>query len=52
MIYFHTHILPGLDDGAEFMGEAPAMARMAYEDGVRGMVLTPHYFSGLNINKI
>lgn len=45
MIDFHAHLLPGLDDGAEFMGEALAMARIAY-DGVRGILLTPHHFAG------
>ena len=39
----HTHILPGIDDGAADMEEALEMADMAYEEGVRYIVATPHY---------
>jgi len=39
----HTHLLPGVDDGAKDMQEACRMVRLAYEDGTRAMVLTPHY---------
>ena len=38
----HCHILPGLDDGAETMGEALQMARVAADSGVRHIVCTPH----------
>lgn len=39
----HTHILPGLDDGARDETEAMAMLRMAWEDGTGALVLTPHH---------
>ena len=39
----HTHILPGIDDGAKSMDEAMQMLRMAWEDGTRMLILTPHY---------
>lgn len=39
----HTHILPGVDDGAKDMPEAVSLIRMAYENGTRAVVLTPHY---------
>ena len=39
----HTHILPGIDDGAQEQGEALEMVRMAWEDGTRVLFLTPHY---------
>lgn len=39
----HTHILPATDDGAKDLQTALAMAQLAYEDGTRAMVLTPHY---------
>ena len=42
MIDLHTHILPGLDDGAQSMEEALAMARVALADGVTCLVATPH----------
>lgn len=44
MIDIHTHILPGIDDGARDMAESVAMARMASADGVRTMVATPHHY--------
>lgn len=39
----HTHILPGVDDGAQDMSQALALVRMAYENGTRSIFLTPHY---------
>ena len=43
MVDIHTHILPALDDGADSMQEAVTMARMAYDDGIRHIVATPHH---------
>ncbi|MBI5876884.1 MAG: protein-tyrosine-phosphatase [Chloroflexi bacterium] len=42
MYDLHNHLLPGVDDGAKDWDMALAMARMAYADGIRGMVCTPH----------
>lgn len=39
----HTHILPDVDDGAHSTPEALQMVRMAYQNGTRTMILTPHY---------
>lgn len=39
----HTHILPGVDDGAKDMQEALQLVRMARENNTWGIVLTPHY---------
>lgn len=38
----HTHVLPGLDDGAPNLDHALAMLRIAAEDGTRIIVATPH----------
>lgn len=38
----HTHILPGVDDGAKDKNISMAMLRMAWKDGIRRIVLTPH----------
>jgi protein-tyrosine phosphatase len=46
MIDIHSHILPGLDDGAASMEEAVAMARCAAAGGIRQMVATPHVKEG------
>jgi protein-tyrosine phosphatase len=42
MVDIHCHILPGLDDGAESLEMASAMAEMAIEDGVTHVIGTPH----------
>ena len=42
MIDIHTHILPGLDDGAADIYDSIEMAAMAYENGTKVIVATPH----------
>ncbi len=42
MIDIHTHILPGLDDGARSLEESLQMAEMAIADGITHVVATPH----------
>lgn len=42
MIDIHCHILPGVDDGANNLNEAVEMARLAWENGSRAIVATPH----------
>lgn len=46
MIDLHSHILPGLDDGAQTEEDALEMAKIAEEDGIRKIVATPHLFRG------
>ena len=46
MIDIHSHILPGVDDGAKDMAAALEMARMAADDGIKKMIATPHLFRG------
>ena len=38
MIDIHTHILPGIDDGADSLEEAYEMALMAVRSGMKGLV--------------
>lgn len=42
-IDMHCHIVPGVDDGARDMETAVEMAKMAYSDGIRTIIATPHY---------
>ncbi len=42
MIDLHSHILPGLDDGAANLEASLSMALMAVEEGIDTMVATPH----------
>lgn len=39
----HTHILPGVDDGAKTPEEALKLLQMAWDHGTRAVILTPHY---------
>ena len=42
MIDIHSHILPGLDDGAKSMADSLAMLKIAAESGTTDIVATPH----------
>ena len=44
MTDLHTHILPGMDDGAKTVEDSLAMLRMEYDQGVDTVVLTPHFY--------
>ena len=46
MIDLHSHILPGIDDGAPDLETALAMARVAVADGIQIMACTPHIMPG------
>jgi protein-tyrosine phosphatase len=50
VIDIHSHIMPGIDDGARTLDEALEMVRIAVEDGVEQIVSTPHMFNGLSRN--
>ena len=47
MIDIHTHLLFGVDDGAETFEESIAMLEHAKEQGIDAMILTPHYRHGM-----
>ena len=50
MIDLHSHVLPGLDDGAADESTAVAMCRMAAEDGISILVATPHLYGGIGVS--
>lgn len=50
MIDIHNHILPGLDDGVGSWDEALRLCELASEDGIEGLVATPHIRDGLYPN--
>lgn len=39
----HCHLLPGIDDGAKSTGEMMQMVKIAYKEGIRRIIATPHY---------
>lgn len=46
MVDIHSHILPGLDDGAADIAESLEMAEQAAEEGIRMIAATPHHKNG------
>lgn len=44
IIDFHSHILPGIDDGSSSVEESIAMLRKAAEQGITHVVATPHFY--------
>lgn len=44
MIDLHTHILPGMDDGAAHSADSIEMLKLEAAQGVDAVVLTPHFY--------
>lgn len=42
----HSHILPGVDDGAKSVEQSMNMVRIAYQEGIREIIATPHFCIG------
>ena len=45
IIDFHSHILPGLDDGSRDMEMTEIMLSSARKNGIDAMVATPHFYA-------
>ena len=43
IVDMHSHILPGLDDGAADIKESLQMLQQAWRQGITEVVATPHY---------
>lgn len=50
MIDIHTHILPGLDDGAANWNDTLDMAKAAASEGITTIIATPHHANGTYTN--
>lgn len=48
MIDFHSHILPGVDDGSKNVGMSLEMLRASAAQGVTDICLTPHFYAEQN----
>jgi protein-tyrosine phosphatase len=46
IVDIHCHLLPNIDDGPSTWEESLKMARIAYQDGIRVAVTTPHWIQG------
>lgn len=44
LIDFHSHILPGVDDGSKSLEETISLLRLEAEQGVTQVVATPHFY--------
>lgn len=44
VVDFHSHILPGIDDGSKSIDESMAMLKMEWEQGIHQVVATPHFY--------
>jgi protein-tyrosine phosphatase len=42
MIDLHSHVLPGIDDGARSLEESCELVRLLQADGVTTLAATPH----------
>lgn len=42
---FHSHVLPGIDDGSASVEESLALLRMEAEQGIGHVVATPHFYA-------
>lgn len=47
MIDWHSHILPGIDDGSKSTGESLAMLRELSNQNIETVVATPHFYANL-----
>lgn len=46
MIDFHTHILPGIDDGSPDLPETVRLLKEELRQGVARIIATPHFYAG------
>ena len=45
VVDFHSHILPGVDDGSQSVEQSIAMLKMEAEQGIRKVIATPHFYA-------
>ena len=45
IIDFHSHILPGIDDGSGSVEESAAMLRQEAAQGINHVIATPHFYA-------
>lgn len=45
IVDFHSHILPGIDDGSDCVETSVAMLRMEAQQGIAHVIATPHFYA-------
>ena len=48
MFDVHCHMLPGIDDGSKDVTMSLEMIRRSVEQGIEGLVFTPHFYADMN----
>lgn len=48
MVDFHSHILPGIDDGAKDVDMSVKMLETSFKQGIKTILATPHYYKAHN----
>ena len=48
MFDVHCHMLPGIDDGSKNTDMSLEMIRRSVDQGVQGIVFTPHFYADMN----
>ena len=51
MYDIHSHVLPGIDDGAKTIADSIELCRRAAAEGTRAIVATPHIREGVWPNR-
>ncbi len=46
-IDIHSHLLPGIDDGAKNLNDSVALIKRMYDFGIRNFITTPHIMEGV-----
>ncbi len=44
LVDFHSHVLPGIDDGSSSVEESIAMLKKEAEQGIEHVIATPHFY--------
>lgn len=48
IVDFHSHILPGIDDGSDSVETSVSMLRMEAQQGIAHVIATPHFYARYN----
>lgn len=45
IVDFHSHVLPGIDDGSKSLEQSIEMLKMAAAQGIQKVIATPHFYA-------
>ncbi|MBF6977540.1 hypothetical protein IU403_00085 [Aerococcaceae bacterium zg-BR22] len=50
LVDIHSHLLPGVDDGAQTIDQSIELAQLAVSEGIEHLLLTPHHYNNQYVN--